>query len=477
VRTIVADDSAGGSALSVPSAEPTDQAGIAVAGPSAVGRLRRLRFGSTASVLWILVGSGFGQLIALAVSPVLTRLYTPAQFGLLTVFISVTSVLGTFVVFRFDAAIPLPRSDRVAAAVAWLGLGLTVVLSLAIGLLGPVLAGPVSRLVGSPDLAGVWWLVAAATFMIAVDSVLLTWMVREKRYRALALRNVLQGVGQAGGQVGLGWTAAGPVGLLIGWIIGRIAAVGGLFSRGGLFRQGVPRRATMRLAASRYRRFPLIASWSALLNSLGQQAPFLVISAYYGSVTIGLLGLTVRVMAAPVTLIGQAVARVFQGEASAAVRERSRPLRPIVRSNATVLLAIAAPLAVLVLILGPWLFAVVFGRGWQQAGEFARILALGYVAQLAVSPISQTLLILEKQGTQLAWDALRMIVTVGGPLVAAIAGATPTQAILVLAAGYVVCYSTLFVTCYRAAGRHDERLAVDTPARAEANPRRSDESQ
>ncbi len=420
---------------------------------------RKLGGGTPGGVMAILLGSGIGQLLVLAVSPILTRLYTPEQFGVLTVFVSVTSVLGTFVLFRFDAAIPLPASDRVAAAVAWLGLGLATCLSVLTGLLGVWVAVPLARLVGTPALAGVWWLVAGATFMVAVDQVLLTWMVREKRYRALGLRNGLQGAGQAAGQVGLGWTGWNPVGLLVGWIAGRIAAVGGLFSSGGLLRQGIPTRDGLVQAAVRYRRFPLVSSWSALINALGQQAPFLVISAYYGSVTIGLLGLTIRVIAAPASMVGQAVGRVFQGEASEAVRLGDRPLRPIVTANTRILLAIGAPVCVILAAFGPWLFHVVFGAAWEEAGQYARLLSVGYLAQLAVSPISLTLLILERQGTQLAWDALRLVLTVGGPLAAALLGGSAIVAVGVLSAMFVLCYGTLFLVCWQAASRHD-RSAV-----------------
>jgi O-antigen/teichoic acid export membrane protein len=434
-------------------------AGEAQARGGSLGRIRSLLSGSAGGVMWMVLGSGIGQLIALAVSPLLTRLYTIDEFGLFTIFVSITSITGTFVLFRLESAIPLPESDRIAASVAWLGIGIGAVGSLVIGLLGPIVAVPVAQMVGIPALSGVWWWVAAATFAVVLDQVLLTWMVREQRYKALAARNFLQGAGQGGFQVGFGYVPFKSVGLLIGWIGGRIVALGGLFSEGGLFTQGVPKLADLRHAASRYRRFPLVASWAALLNVLGQQAPFLVLGAFYGAATVGLLSVTLRVLSAPVTLIGQAVARVFQGEASAAIRDGHTPLRPIIRSNTRALILISLPLAVLLIAVAPPLFAFVFGAEWRQAGVYTQILALGYAAQLIASPISQTLLILERQGAQLAWDASRMVITVGGPLLVAILGASATVAIVTLSAAYVVCYGALWWTCVRVAGRYDQSLA------------------
>jgi O-antigen/teichoic acid export membrane protein len=321
-----------------------------------------------------------------------------------------------------------------------------------------VVAVPFAEMFRLPDLAPVWWWVAAATFAVVLDKVLLTWMVREKRYKALAARNFLQGVGQAGFQVGFGYAPFKSVGLLIGWILGRVVALGGLFSGGGLFAQGVPRPRDLADAWRRYRRFPLVASWAALLNVLGQQAPFLLLGAYYGQATLGLIGMTTRVLTAPVTLIGQAVSRVFQGEGSEAIRLGTKPLRPILRANVKALSAISLPIALILTVVSPPLFSFALGAQWREAGVYAQILAFGYAAQLIVSPISQTLLILEKQGAQLAWDASRMVVTVGGPLLAAILGASPTVAVATLSAGFVVCYGALWWTCHRIAGRYDRSL-------------------
>ena len=45
----------------------------------------------------------------------------------------------------------------------------------------------------------------------------------------------------------------------------------------------------------------------------------------------------------------------------------------------------ALPTAVL-LLAGPWLFGLVFGPTWTEAGDYARILAVAYLAQFVVNP-------------------------------------------------------------------------------------------
>ena len=168
-------------------------------------------------------------------------------------------------------------------------------------------------------------------------------------------------------------------------------------------------------------------------------------------------------------LIGQAVSRVFQGDASQVIRERSRPLRPMVVGLSRTLLLIGLPITLAIVLGGPWLFETIFGSTWSQAGQFARILAIGYLADITFSPVSLTLLLLERQGAQLRWDVFRMTLTVGAPLAVAALGAPATYAVLALACATVTCYGILFLVCVRAAERHD---ALHFPAHAHPSPGR-----
>src|SRR5690606_28965452 len=246
-------------------------------------------------------------------------------------------------------------------------------------------------------------------------------------------------------------------GLLLGLGVGRVAALGGLLSRRGLLRQPRPSAAAVGAAVSRYRRFPLIAMPSALVNSAGLEVPLLLVAALYGDVRAGFLGLTVRVVSGPFSVIGQAVNQVFAGESSAVVRNPNGTLGRIVRTSVRRLVLVGAVPAAVLLAAGPALFGVVFGQEWTEAGEYARLLALAYLGQLAVVPVSATLFLLERQHEELAWVVLRLLLTAGGPLLCGIAGAPVTAAIAALSAGHVLSYVALYVLCVRAADDADRR--------------------
>lgn len=406
----------------------------------------------TAGLAKVLAGSVLGQGVGVLCSPLLTRLFTPSDFGALAVFTAVVTMCGAVCTLRLEAAVPLPRSEVRAAAVAWTALGVAAASTVLLVVVGVFAGEFFSAALAAPALAPLWWLVAPTVFVVGAGQVMAAWMVRAQRYGQLARRNVTLGVGQVAVQLVCGVLEWRPIGLLLGLLAGRAAAFGGLgFAAGGLLRLRRPRRKQIRGVFVLYRRFPLVSSWSALLNTAGSQAPLLVISTCYGQAAVGLIALTVRVLATPAAVIGQPVAQVYLGEVSAANRARSAQLGRAVQNTVRRLLIIGLLPAGVLVSFAPSLFAVVFGHGWSEAGHYAQLLSIGYLVEFAVAPVSQTLLLLERQVVQLGWDFSRLVLTTGGPAVCFLLGAPVLTAIAVLSASYVVSYGLLYTYCVRAA--------------------------
>jgi O-antigen/teichoic acid export membrane protein len=405
----------------------------------------------------IVTGSIAGQGLVILSYPLLTRLYSPAELGLLTVFTSVVGMVGVISAACLEPAIPIPPDDGDAADVAWAALAAVAGMTILTAVVGFLVAEPLAELLGVPSLAQYWWLVAATVFVLGAYMVLSEWMVRDRTYGALGRRNLFQGLGQVATQVGLGLAGVRPLGLLLGLGVGRALAMGGLVSRGGLLRQRRPTLAGLRAAVRRFRRFPLLAAPSALVNSAGLEMPLLLVSALYGDVRAGLLGLTIRVFSGPTAIIGQAVSQVYTGETGAALRSPTGELGRLLRGAVRRLLLLGAGPALLLVVAGPWMFGLIFGPTWTEGGEYARFLAVAYLAQFAVTPVSSTLFLLERQGQELVWGCLRLLLTAGGVAACGLLGEPVQIAIVVLAVGHVVSYAVLYGLCLRAVDAADLR--------------------
>ena len=63
----------------------------------------------------------------------------------------------------------------------------------------------------------------------------------------------------------------------------------------------------------------------------------------------------------------------------------------------------------ILLFFGSTIFKFIFGNNWVQSGRFIQIMAIPYLFRFIMNPVSQTLLILEKQNIQFYWDLSRVI--------------------------------------------------------------------
>lgn len=412
--------------------------------------LFRLRSGSfLGNVLILAGGTGLAQLIVVLVTPILTRIYSPEDFGVLTVFISTMGLLLVISALRYEIAIPLPASSSTAinltALSALVVLGMSIITSVIVFFFGATLAERFSV----PQLIPYLWLVPFGMFTGGGFQILSYWHIREKLFRHLTQAKVSQSGSMVGGQLVMGVMQMGAVGLVGGYVLGRLVA-------GGLLLYSLVRRsralfteidfANMQRAAMRYRRFPLISSWSGLLNQGGLQAAPLLFAAFFGAEVAGWFGLAQRVAGIPLTLIGRSVSQVYLGEASRLRNENPAAMqRLFLRTSWKLFLYVGVPL-VLGGLTAPWVFGFVFGDQWRTSGWYIVALLPMFLGQMVVTPLSQTLNILERQDLQLVWDISRVSVVVGVIVIAHDVFQWASLPILALYGGAMfVMYGALFL--------------------------------
>jgi len=408
--------------------------------------IRRKLSSNRKGALSIFVGTAVGQVVALLAAPALSRIYSPSDFGILATSSAVILTLGTIAGLRFELAIPLPARDCDAYGLAVLGLIsatlVSILCSVAVLLGGEDFA---DRL-GQADLMPWLWAVPPSVAVTGYYLVLNQLAIRQRRFLAIGRRGVLQSVTVIITQIGAGLAGIRPGGLVLGLGIGQAVSAASMLAGSGLTRRlaGENRGwANLRSLARRYRKFPLILGPSGLLNVLGLQLPILLLAAWYGGEVVGWMGLTQRVLAFPVTLIGTAVAQVYLAELARKARENLDSALLLFRRASYSLLAAGCVLLAVLWVFGPALFSFVFGKQWSNSGLYARALAIGLVAQLVASPLSQTLIVLERQRLQLLSDATRVVVIFFVVLMAKNAGASALTAVWAIG---VVLFATYVLT-------------------------------
>lgn len=408
--------------------------------------LRQLPGGSRArrGFLALIMGTGTGNLLTLALAPIITRLFDPASFGSFTLLLSVALVLTSVMSLRLELAVPLARDDVTSYAVVQAGLACALILS-AMG--SPLLyvVGPEIGAVLGYRAAGRWlWVTPLMASAMSVYLLLNALAIRQGRYRTMAMRNVIMVGAGLGLQILAGLLGYGVGGLVVGYACGQMLGAAALLVGSGMS-SGTAKsgRSTtaLREAMSRYRRVPLLLAPAGVVNALGLQVPVVLLAFYYTSDVVGWFGLTQRVLAAPVTLIGLSVAQVYLGEAARARREEVGHPSAYFWKVSRVLALLGAVAAVALLVGGPPAFELLFGSQWRTSGDFARALAIALAAQLIASPLSQTLIIFERSGLQLAWDTLRVLCVTGSLMTAGMLKLPAEAAVWALGVALVATYA------------------------------------
>jgi O-antigen/teichoic acid export membrane protein len=395
------------------------------------------------AVATIAGGQALAAVLVALTYPATTRLYTPTQFGAFAAVVSLLSLVLTVTCLTYDQAIPLPEKEETAADLVVLSLICTVTITT---LCAAVVLLFGRQLLGRFDaeaLASYWWLLALAQLAGGLYVTFTGWAIRRRDYRGLAVARLAQAVLSSAGQVGAGIAGAGAAGLVFGDGLGRVAAGGNLSGRARrqlLRSTGDVTAGRLRRTAIRYRRFPLIGSWSTLINSIGFEAPLLLLVAFYGSSAGGLFAFAQRLIGAPVALVVLAVSQVFVAEAAERARDDATDLVEFFRATLRRLALVAAPLMVCIAVAATLLVGPVFGSKWHEAGTYIVLLTPLYTMQLLSSPLGGILSILERQDLALVRELARILLLALAIGAAQVLALSATWAVILLSAAGTLAY-------------------------------------
>jgi O-antigen/teichoic acid export membrane protein len=384
--------------------------------------------------------TAFSQAVGLAALPVLTRLYAPGEYGAAAVYGGIVGLIVVIAALRYEYSIPLPRTDRGAfhaAIVAFIVLGGA---ALATALASPLLAFWWGGKIGlSRPVFAVLLVIGVLT--ASAYQITNYWAVRKSKFGAIARTRIQQGLAGPASQLVLGLAGFGALGLIVGQILGQCAGLGRL-ALGMIADNRRPARTIrprgLAWAARRYRRFPIYDSWAGLLNVAGAQAPVLLFAALFTPTLAGYYALAVRILSAPLTLVGNAVSQVLMPRFIEANRhgEAGRLILKLFRVLAWLSFF---PFTVAALISGR-IIPLALGAQWAPAADVIAWTALWTACQFVTSPLSVAMAGAEAQKLHTGIQFILFALRIGGILAGA-ALRSPEFAVMGFTAASIAGYA------------------------------------
>jgi O-antigen/teichoic acid export membrane protein len=315
-----------------------------------------------------------------------------------------------------------------------------------------------------PGLASLLWLLPPTLFLTGIGQPLEYWSIRRDTLRVNAATRVAQYGGQAVGQAALGAAGAGPIGLVLGYVLG-------YFTRAALFVATLTRDDRRILATTRLmrvrevawsmRRYPLLTTISTVVKGLTQFLPTILFATFFGPAVAGGFDLAQRILAVPVRLVGGAASQVFLVEASQ--RSVADLLRLFMRTVPRFLLLGMLGMAP-ILVAGPLLFAFAFGEPWREAGAFAQALVALQLARFVQAPTSQSFNILGRQDLELKTAVLGAISLAASFWVIALLDAEPVTAMLIYSVASGVTHVVMLYLAWQTTRRAALGASQESPS-------------
>lgn len=344
-------------------------------------------------------GNAFAQIIAFAATPVLTRLYTPEDFGQFAFFSALVMVVSILATGRYEFAILLSDSIEKTKNIIVTSVGLALLTALA------ALACVAAFCYFNATVGFLIFVLPFWVFFLALASVFEKISNKERNYGLISTQKVVVATAAAAISISIGffWGGGllGPSGLVAGAVVGPALSVLIVFlilkknTRyfSVKFGQIDPRSIFATLKS--YRHFPVFNLPHAMINTASGNAPVFLIPIFFGDALLGVYSLGVRVIQAPLSLLVSSLYNVFS-QKFFDVKQGGNSLSGLYTRYVKYIFSVVLFLFPIFWFLeGP--MAYVFGEKWSAAGKYIRILSPYLLFVLMVGPFAFVPVLLGKQ--------------------------------------------------------------------------------
>lgn len=356
----------------------------------------------TKNVLTLMTGTTIAQAVPVAISPILTRIYTPKDFGLFAIFLALSAVFGSIATGRYELAIMLPKKEEDAINIASLGLLITICISILLFVIVLLFNDIIACQLNNQEISVWLYFIPIAVFLTGLFNVLNYFNIRMDNYKDIAKATIYKSIVLAVFQISIGFLKSGATGLIFGQLISGVSANIKLLKNIIRDKKLVLsiNFTQMKILAKRYVNFPKFSMLGIFINSVFQNGTNILISTFYSISTLGFYSLVQRVLGAPSALIGNSIAQVFFQQAS---KEKQKTGKAVITfiSTAKKLFLVGSPLFLILFFIVEDLFAFIFGEDWRVAGYYAKIVTPLFFVRFISSTVSPVLSVFEKQKVEL----------------------------------------------------------------------------
>lgn len=355
------------------------------------------------NVLKLVASISFAQLIPIIITPILTQYFSPNQFGIYGLYVSVCSILAIIAAGRYDVAIMLPKNKSDSNNILALSLSIAFIFSILCYSILNIFHSHLFFSIESDFLKKYYFIFPISIFLISINQSVILWLNREKQYSKIATQNILKSSTNSFSSLLLGFQNI-ISGLIIGHIVSLVSIslwnIRCLINNYNVNDINLKR---LRKNFNKYIDFFKFSTISNLFNSLSNIGMTTIIVIFFGPKIAGLYFLAEKIIVVPISLLTTSISQVYFEKASKLFYVNKLKLLYLTNKIQRNIFLILLPFLIILSAFGEFIFGI-FGSQWIGAGIILKYFSVFILFKCTYSPISHIGDILNKQKVLLIFN-------------------------------------------------------------------------
>jgi O-antigen/teichoic acid export membrane protein len=355
------------------------------------------------NVAIVVSGTAGAQAITMAFTPALTRLYGPEIFGAVGAFVAILEVLIPLTALSFPLAIVLPKNEADAHGLAKLSLIISFAISSLASIILVFFGRAIAVAFNLDEIYKLLWLLPPSMLFASLMATTNQFAIRKKLFPLRSRASIAQALITNISKCIAGVISPSATALTATTSLGYLLNSALIWPSIRATPDQKQEKSSTWLLFIKYYDFAVFRTPQVLINSIGQNLPILMLSILSGPASVGHFILARTVLFVPSTLIGQSIADVFYPKFVESIRA-GEDAKSLLLKTCLSLSVLGFALYAIPITIGPWIFSLIFGSEWREAGELSQWMSLWLFSILISRPVISAIPALSLQKSFLIFE-------------------------------------------------------------------------
>jgi O-antigen/teichoic acid export membrane protein len=327
------------------------------------------------------------QIMGVLVLPILSRLYSPEDFGIYALFFSISNILLILGTWNYHMAIVLPKDNNESISLFFLSILLLFSMSIIFLIFIILFDNYIVDIFKLKNLSDLILLIPLHIFISGIYQILRYLNSRNNAFGNSAKSNIINSGLTYLLQIVLGFLLINKLGLVYGSILGILIATIYLLAVSIRFINIKSINFVgIKNVFYKYKKFPIYTTPGNFLSGIGSQLPVLLLTSLFGATLSGFYSIANKAINMPSRIITWSISEVSYKHVSDIVNDDKILSKYIEKSMASILQISIIPFLI-ILIFGKSLATIFLGEQWSTAGLYVQILSPLVFLEILGSPV------------------------------------------------------------------------------------------